>query len=125
MNARSVVLAAAALFAMGVAGCGGASGPTVQVTANNAEGSDTYRFAPDAVSIQQGSTIQLTNAGDVEHNLTVDSQNVVIYAGVGQSSSAQISLPPGSYTFQCTIVEAGKTHGSQGRKGTLVVTGKP
>lgn len=68
---------------------------------------------------------QLFNLGDVEHSLTVDGQSIVIYAGVGQSNQAEIDLQPGVYTFQCTIVDSGETHGSLGMKGRFTVTPRP
>jgi plastocyanin len=118
------MLAAAGAVVM-LAACSGA-GPTVNVTANNVDDDKTtFRFTPGDVTIPQGGTISLKNTGDVEHNLTVDGQSIVIYTGVGQTAQSAINLPPGSYTFQCTIVEGGATHGSLGMKGTLTVTAKP
>ena len=124
---RVVVSTVVVLFlGLGAAGCGGPSGPTVSVTATNVDDDKlTFRFTPDNITVQQGGAIKLTNTGDVEHNFTVDGQSILIYAGVGQTAAATINLAPGSYTFQCTIVEGGNTHGSLGMKGTLTVTAKP
>ena len=117
-------LLAATLVAAAVSACNPA-GPVLQVAATNREGSDTYRFSPDDFSIPQGASIQLFNTGDVEHNLTVDGQNLTIDVGVGQSNLARIDLPPGTYTFQCTILEGGTTHGALGMKGRFTVTAAP
>lgn len=114
----------AMLAAAAAASCG-SSGPVMKVAANNGTQSDSYRFSPDKFSLPQGGSIELFNVGDVEHNLTIDNQGIVIYIGVGQTNQALINLPPGTYTFQCTIVEGGATHGSIGMRGTLMVTAKP
>jgi plastocyanin len=112
-----------ALMAAALAGCD-ASGPVFKVAAGNAEGTDTYRFTPADFSLPQGGSIQLFNTGDVEHNLSIDGQSIVIDVGVGHSDQAEIDLPPGTYTFQCTILEGASTHGALGMKGTLTVTPK-
>jgi len=118
------VLISAAFLVASAAGCS-AAGPVVKVSANNGAATDTYRFSPDDFTIPHGGSIQLFNVGDVEHNLTVDGQGIVIYTGVGQANQAEINLPPGTYTFQCTILEAGSTHGALGMKGRFTVTAKP
>lgn len=110
-----------AALVLALSACGGASAPAVTVEAHNAESTDTYRFSPDTITIAQGAVLQLVNKGDVEHNLTIDGQNIVIDTGVGQTAQATIDLPPGTYTFQCTIFEASSTHGKLGMKGTLTV----
>jgi plastocyanin len=121
---KVAVLLGATLLAAVAAACG-PSGPVLKVSANNTQSLDSYRFSPDDFSIPQGGSIQLFNLGDVEHNLTVDGQNVSIDVGVGQSNQAEIDLPPGTYTFQCTIVEGATTHGQLGMKGRFTVTPKP
>jgi plastocyanin len=120
----SSIAAAAVVIGLAVGACG-SSGPVVKVLANNGVGTDAYRFSPDKLSIPQGGSIELLNAGDVEHNLTIDNQGIVIYTGVGQTNQATVNLPPGTYRFQCTIVEGGSTHGARGMRGTLTVTAKP
>jgi plastocyanin len=118
---RLPVLAA---MAVALSACGGTATPAVTVEARNAEAVDSYRFSPETMSVPQGAVIHVVNKGDVEHNLTIDNQNIVIYTGIGQTAQATINLAPGPYTFQCTIVEGSGTHGQLGMKGTLTVTPK-
>jgi plastocyanin len=121
---RFSVLIGMMVLVVGAAGCS-EPGPVIKVSASNREGSDTYRFSPADFSIVQGTSIQLFNLGDVEHNLTVDGQRFSIDAGVGQSNEAEVDLPPGTYTFQCTILEGGTTHGQLGMKGSFTVRPRP
>ena len=123
-GAHAALVVAAIGLASGLAGCS-PSGPVLKVSANNGQSLDTYRFTPADFSIPHGASIQLFNLGDVEHNLTVDGQSVVIHVGVGESNQAAIDLPPGTYTFQCTIVEGATTHGALGMKGRFTVTARP
>jgi len=105
-----------------VAACG-ASGSVTDVTATG--GQDIYRYSPDSITAVQGGSIGFKNTTDQGHNLTVDGQSFVIELPVGGTVSKAVDLPPGSYTFQCTVIEGAYTMGHYGMKGTLTVTAKP
>lgn len=94
-------------------------------------------FAPDKVEIKSGGVLRLDDAGQFEHNLTIDtsgqipssvaarSDNIVIAVDlVNRSAEATINLPPGTYRFYCTIDFGVGGHTSlngTGMVGTLVV----
>jgi plastocyanin len=73
-------------------------------------------FSPSSVSVPQGQTIVVKNAGSVPHTFTVTGQNIDVTVDPGQSQRVAVDLPAGTYDFVCTF------HQGMGMTGTLTVT---
>src|SRR5262249_28927248 len=80
-----------------------------------------FAFQPATLNVSSGSvTFNLRNDGQFPHNIAIDGRNGSIFANdltAGQSASATISLPPGTYTFYCPV----DGHRDRGMVGTLTV----
>ncbi len=63
-------------------------------------------------------TIQITNDGTIEHDLTIDEANVKVAVTPAEMGTAEINLPAGVYTFYCSI----PGHRAAGMEGTLTVS---
>ncbi|MFP5352588.1 MAG: cupredoxin domain-containing protein [Actinomycetota bacterium] len=77
-----------------------------------------FAFEPTEISIAQGESVKITNAGKTLHNFTVDGEDVTSgNVPSGQSATANTSsLEPGSYEFFCSLHRAAM-------QGTLEVEG--
>jgi uncharacterized cupredoxin-like copper-binding protein len=63
-------------------------------------------------------SITVTNAGTTVHDLTFEGVDIKSgYLQPGESTTITVNLPPGSYTFYCTI----PGHRPAGMVGTLIV----
>jgi len=104
-------LACAALFATG---CGDDSGgesatasgrPTVRMT--------DYAFKPRNLTVARGTVIEVTNEGEIAHNLKVErgpdpQDDTDELAGTdtflpGDGEALEVNLPPGRYVMVCTV----------------------
>jgi plastocyanin len=92
-------------------------GGTVKVTARE------YAFDPDRVVLKGGGslTIELTNDGDLAHNIRVRGAGEEIGGTPsfpsGRTESATVRLEPGKYELLCTVGD----HADLGMKGELEV----
>lgn len=82
-----------------------------------------FAFEPSTVSVS-GTTVTFNarNDGQFPHNISIDGRDGQIFADnltAGQSASATITLPPGTYTFYCPV----DGHRDRGMVGTLTVAG--
>jgi plastocyanin len=131
------------LLAVAVTGCGGKStakpsssggsrGQTTVagVTANNhgtksvstsAEVEmDDYYFEPTVIEGKPGAsvTLELKNEGSIEHNFSIDAQNVDMNVQPNSSAKVTVTIPKsGAVSFYC------KFHKSMGMAGALEVSG--
>ncbi|MBS3939604.1 MAG: multicopper oxidase domain-containing protein [Actinobacteria bacterium] len=80
-----------------------------------------FAITPGAIEIAAGGTLQVTNVGVAQHDLSiVDTGLATPMLNAGQSASLDLSsLAPGTYEVLCTV--AG--HASGGMIGTLTVIG--
>jgi uncharacterized cupredoxin-like copper-binding protein len=82
-----------------------------------------FSFQPSTVNVSSASvTFNVVNDGQFPHNIAIDGQAGSIFANdieAGQSASATINLPPGTYTFYCPV----PGHRERGMVGTLTVAG--
>lgn len=65
-------------------------------------------------------TFELTNDGDMEHDLVIEGEGVsggTEIVGPGESDSFTVELEPGTYTVYCSV----GTHRSQGMEVTFTV----
>ena len=92
-------------------------GGTIEVTARE------YAFDPGRVVVNGGGplTIELTNDGDLAHNIRVRSDGEEIGGTSsfpsGRTESATVRLRPGRYELLCTVGD----HADLGMKGELEV----
>ena len=134
MTRRSLpLLAALAVLALGLAGCGGGGGNEAATTSGGASsggGGETLQIAADpsgALKFTQSSlqtsagkvTIDFTNQSSLPHDVKLEGPGVNgegTDTVTGSSTSATLDLKPGTYTFYCVY------HRSQGMVGTITVT---
>ncbi len=115
---RIIRLAATLALAGAIAACGGATPApaAVELTLNASE----FAFDPNAVEATAGSEVKFTlaNKGTIEHDITIDAVEFVLYAAVGETTMATTAaLAAGSYDFYCSI----PGHKEAGMIGTLTV----
>jgi plastocyanin len=92
---------------------GGGGGPT---SATIQAGKGGFVFSPSTLTVAQGATLTVKNAGTVPHTFTIQSNNINEVMNPGQSATINLSLAPGTYPFVCTF------HESSGMTGTLTVS---
>ena len=122
-------IAAVAVSALVVAGCGGgaaaSAGPPPPLPSGvvAVEAKD-FQFTPSTLTIPAGSvTFSIRNAGSQEHEFEVFKGDQVVdeVEGIvpGLTKDATMTLEAGDYTFVCKL----NGHDQLGMKGTLTVTG--
>jgi plastocyanin len=98
----------------GEAAAGGGGAPSVSMT--------EYAFDPSDLTVSEGDLIEVTNDGELSHNMTIEGQDLAT-SDLEPGTSQQLllgngtTLPPGEYEFVCTIGD----HAEQGMTGTLTV----
>ena len=106
--------------ALGAAACGGGGGGSG--SGKSEVGMSDYFFQPAQVVGGAGKeiTIELTNTGTVEHNFTLDQQNVSKDVEPGEEGEVTVTVPKsGALTFYC------KYHRARGMTGQLTSSTKP
>lgn len=88
-------------------------GAALEVTGNE------YSFDPVELSAPADTDVSLTlrNEGGLEHDWSIQGQDVRIVAEPGQTGTGTFNLPPGTYAFYCSI----PGHEAAGMQGTLKV----
>lgn len=133
---RVLVIAAlsSAVLAVAAAGCGGSGksseeGKTATIAGVEANDHgtkavgdeakvelDDYYFEPTVLQAAPGSkvTLELDNEGGVEHNLTIDDQNIDQDVESGEDAKVTVTIPAsGQVSFYC------KYHKDRGMAGAL------
>jgi plastocyanin len=125
-----------------VAGCGDdddegddsaatSAATTAETTADTGGGETSvsmteYEFDPDDLSVASGDTLELTNEGELPHNLTIvegeptgGGAEVAASDDIpgGDSGTLTVDAEPGDYGMLCTI----PGHAEQGMTGTVAV----
>jgi manganese oxidase len=79
-----------------------------------------FAIEPTDITIAEGGTLEVTNAGAIDHDLAVIGESVgTSMLSTGESESLSLAgLAPGTYEVHCTV--AG--HEAGGMKGTLTIT---
>jgi plastocyanin len=122
------------LVAIG-AGCGGDDGGGEATTPTEpggaaettAIGMDEYSFDPEAAAVERGATVEVSNDGAIEHNLTIEQgpdpkEKTTKLAGTStflpdKSERLEVDLRPGKYAMVCTV----SGHRELGMTGTITV----
>lgn len=110
--ARSVLPAAAAVAALALTACGGATPASGDVRTGPADGEAIEivtvdnDFQPATLELEPGSevTIEVTNEGDQPHNLVID--EVDLSTGTletGDVATATFTVPDETVTFHCSF----------------------
>jgi plastocyanin len=82
-----------------------------------------YSFDPSTIVVRGAGTLRLTlgNKGTLAHNIKVEKDGRVLGGtpafAAGESRSATVRLPKGTYDFLCTVGD----HAELGMKGKLNV----
>jgi uncharacterized cupredoxin-like copper-binding protein len=124
---RTALIAAAVVFALALAACGGddngSAGGGAKATSNASEVqmSDRLRFDPADVTVSQGATITVKNSGSLQHDLKLR-QNGNVVAGTdlvdgGKTATLEVGVKPGTYEMFCSV----PGHEDGGMKGTFTV----
>jgi plastocyanin len=134
MSRRALPLllaAAASVLALAACGGGGSStsasttppaatggGSTVQITADPSGGLK-YEETEVTAAAAGPVTIDFTNMSSVPHNVTIEGNGAsgATDTITASSTSTTIDLPPGTYTFFCSV----DAHREAGMEGKLVV----
>jgi len=133
-----ILLLAIAALGIFVAGCGGddddeptepaatatgTTGPTGEDGGGGGAGASSvsmteFEFDPSDLTVSEGDTIEVTNDGEIPHNLTVEQDGLATSdLEGGASEDLTVDLAPGEYEFICTIAD----HEEQGMTGTMTV----
>ena|SRR5918994_1773941 len=129
------VLLALGAMALFVTGCGGddddedtaaTEATTTEEAAAGGGGAGSvsmteYAFDPSDLTVSKGDVIEVTNDGELPHNMTVEGQALAT-SDLDPGASQQLEvghrlLPAGDYEFICTIDD----HAEQGMTGTMTV----
>ena len=124
MTRFALTLAALVLLA---AGCGGNDRPggtaTVPAGGSVRVTGKEYSFDPSTIVLQSAGTLRLglDNTGTLAHNIKVQKDGRVLGGTpafpAGESRSATVRLPKGTYDFLCTVGD----HAELGMRGKLKV----
>ena len=117
-----------ALSAVLLTACGGGAEPTADDgttpsgDAIEVTGTDGLAFEPTQLSASAGSvTFELTSEASVRHTMAIEgvnSNDPIVEAEAGETTSGTVTLQPGTYTFFCDV----PGHREAGMEGTLDVT---
>jgi plastocyanin len=102
MRRLIILTAALALAACGGSdGISGSKGPPVATTSVTLK---NIAFAPGAIQVTPGATVQFTNNDGIAHNVTFDAGSIT-GATDFTSGTRSVAMPvtPGTYTYRCTI----------------------
>lgn len=113
MTGRSLAIALACA-ALAPAGCGEDSGDgTSPAGAGLAVEMTDYAFDPRDVTVDRGTSIRVTNAGEIAHNLRIErgpdaKDETEELAGTdtflpGDAETLVVGLEPGAYVMVCTV----------------------
>lgn len=101
--------------------------PDADQTTGTATAGDTLTFVAQDIAYAGAPSqapagpivVELINEGSIEHDVTIEERGdqVVTTASGGETTSGQVDLEPGTYTYYCSI----PGHRAAGMEGTLTV----
>jgi plastocyanin len=114
MTGRRGLLAALVLVAVAAVGCGPAAAASATPTATTeVDLPKSYRFAPEAIVVEVGSTVTWTNHDDFTHNVALPGEEPLMMSP-GESVSWTFD-EPGQIDYVCSLHPRDMT-------GTVLVT---
>jgi len=129
--AGSLLLAACGGGGDGGGGDGGGTGETSGETGGTETGEDggattltvsakEFVFDPATLSVpaDEEVTIEVVNAGTVEHDFSLDEAGVKILAAATETASGSFTVAAGTYTFYCSV----PGHREAGMEGSLTAS---
>jgi plastocyanin len=121
------VLAVAGALALSACGGGGGSTSGDATGGDNGGGASAvsvktteYQFDPADLTIPADTAVTITvdnTGGVIEHDLTVEDQDITIHADPGKTTDGTVELAAGDYVIFCSI----PGHRQAGMEGTLTV----
>ena len=118
-------LAAIALLALALAGCGSDDSSTSAGTNSSLRVSETdFKLDPSSLTVDAAGTVTISavNDGGTEHALEIEGSGVEEETDTiapGESAEVTVELKPGRYEMYCPI----GNHRELGMEGTIVVGG--
>ncbi len=116
---RHTTLVTVSLLAVLTAACGGASSTTT-AAGSITETLTEFKYSAPTIELKSGekATLDLKNAGTVEHDFNIDASGLKVLVKPGQSATRTLGpLTPGIYEFYCAV----PGHKEAGMKGQIVV----
>jgi uncharacterized cupredoxin-like copper-binding protein len=97
-------------------GGGGGDGGAATVAVTGSE----FKYDPSTLSAPADTevTVELTNAGTIEHDFSLDEANLKVLVQATETQTGTFNLPAGTYTFYCSV----PGHREAGMEGTLTVS---
>ncbi len=117
---RRTALAAVGLLGILIAACGGgaaattAAGGTIKLTLTE------FKYSSPTIELKadEKATLELKNAGTVEHDFKLEATGLDVLIQPGKSGTRTIGpLKPGTYEFFCSLTG----HKEAGMKGQIIV----
>jgi plastocyanin len=102
---RIARLVVAAGLALALAGCGGGAGAATQaspVATTTVDLPKSYKFAPAAIVVAQGSTVTWTNHDDFTHNVSLPDETAPLTMPPGQAATHTFDTP-GEFDYLCSL----------------------
>jgi plastocyanin len=117
MRTRMPFVAALAVIAISLFGCGGDDTGGATDGALVVEASE-FAFEPESVTIAADADVEITldNVGAVEHDWTIEELDVHIHADAGETVTGTVNVPAGTYEVICRV----PGHAEAGMVGTLI-----
>jgi plastocyanin len=108
-----------AVVTAGFAACGGSNGDDKPTAGGGGETltleAADFSYTPVALTVSAGSaTVEVENAGKVEHNLTIKELGVDQDLEAGKTTTVKVDAKPGTYSYFCE-------YHPEKMKGTLTV----
>lgn len=98
-----------AVTTLALAACGGDEGGGAGGTGLSMEDN---AFQPVDLTVSAGDTVEVSNDGQAEHNITIEGTDVDEDVAPGDSTSITVDADPGEYTMFCEYHRAGGMEGS-------------
>ena len=94
--------ALAILFAVLLAACTQAAGPTSPIATNQVDLPRSYRFAPEDITVQAGTKVTWTNNDNFTHSVRLLDSGEVQMMKPGESVSLTFATP-GLFRYDCSL----------------------
>ena len=94
--------ALAILFALLLAACSQAAAPAAPVATNQVDLPRSYRFAPEDITVQAGTTVTWTNNDNFTHSVRLLDSGEVQMMKPGESVSHTFTTP-GLFRYDCSL----------------------